>query len=476
MRILFPLAGFPTLWRCGEYLTYKRFIKANADRAYFFMVLPEGAVPIDGTDLPSTTMLRSRSDSGYYFFRDLGSFCHVNDGQYIVDAAIAFTPQQAVQMDLMINAFGFNGPIKMHRIPIFIWQPMIWAWKDEQALEWMGQYPQVFGSDWEEQIFMNFARRNWTPSKVEEVAARNRIIGAGHEFNAFAEEYGKSTKNDVFTVIWGARFNKAHEPEMCMRAMLRLFETGANAQYTICSPDTGMPPEVEKIAKTINAKVLLRCPPQEYRQELAKSHVYLRCGVAANTAEHVEAVALNTIPIFQKKLYHSHLPKYWHTPADEKELIAHLLQTYKTYDKDFAKFTEWREQWKEFDTSVKHREVYDFLKELHNPSKRKGKMKSRRAERCVDHLQFLGDGATLTEICDRVVTSGGFVRDRGIGRWLTRKAVHDLLIVSDGVQDMLDGPEPRYRLTKQRQLSGLPESAWNLMEDDHEEELLLDKH
>lgn len=73
-----------------------------------------------------------------------------------------------------------------------------------------------------------------------------------------------------------------------------------------------------------------------------------------------------------------------------------------------------------------------------------------RAQRLAAQLASSGGDSPLSEMEVRLVTSGGNLADKQIGRWITRKLIHDLMVSNPAIDDACDAAEPRYVLDPDR--------------------------
>ena len=143
------------------------------------------------------------------------------------------------------------------------------------------------------------------------------------------------------------------------------------------------------------------------------------------------------------------IPDYPFVYSTVQEGVALMRKVIKEYDSIREDFDadQLISMIEHADLSVKQRETFDWFASRSPVYERRetGGFKSTRT-RIVTQLAAVGGSATLSEMEEITTVSGTIVRDESVGRWITRKLIHDILVSNPAVTDACDDRDPRYTL------------------------------
>lgn len=451
MRVLIPVSAHPNLHRVGEWLMIEKFILANQDRGWYYVLIPEGSIVTCGS-LPRTTFLRANTDNSYYFFRELGDFFNINDGKYVVDVATPLAPQMAVGVDMHCNAHGFNDLV--FNLPIMILQTMFYNYKDVKLRRMCTFYNNLFFSRNDYDVYCNWVRKEFRPSVAEKIIKNADILTLGCMIEPLHEKSKCLDKFDKVTILYGSRMNDLHNPEEALDIIVSLYRIGLEFDVYITTPDFKFPESIVEKGKSINAKMISKCTQDQYHTLMVKCHLGLTTGKAAAPTFGVEFLSAGTVCVAECTQWLDLLeelnPKYPYVYKKRNEAIAYMKMILENLDAvydDFRKANYW-DQVKHLDTYSLYRKRYSVFESIVKPlqSRKKNGMKGNRIKIFLSLLAGTGGQATLSEMVDMIERNNGIVRDKQTGRWITRKLIHDSLMSNPSVIDLEDDSEPRYQL------------------------------
>jgi len=451
MRTLIVLSGHPWLYRCAQWEYVKLLIKTCADSGYFYAVVPNESIVQD--ELPNCTILRSNTDSGYFYYRDIGSFTNVNDGQYPVDCAITFTAEMALGIDLQVNQRGFSETY--HNMPIVVWHHMFHAVKDEKWRAATTFYPSIYGSERDYNAYRDFLVSRYRPTKAQEILkTATSVTLCGKDLEGMVKKAQGVEKFKKPSILFGCRFNAWHKPDEALSILEKVYATGRDFDLYITTPDQGIDDEYVKRIETLGGEIHYTCGQEKFHELLMKCHIGLITGEAASPVFVPEYVCGGTYIVAEKP--HTDFPEIdamdppypygYESPHEAVKRIIHLLDNLPVQYKRMAS-SGWAEQLAgSLDQTHSSRAIFEFCRAQVPMFKKSaaGGIGNYRAKRLAAQLASLGGDATLTKLLERLEASGGIVRDKQIGRWITRKLVHDLMVSNPAIEDACDSDEPRY--------------------------------
>lgn len=451
MRLLIPISAHEKLHMVGEWWMVEQFINANSDRGWYYVLIPAGSVPTFGT-LPRTTVLRVNCDSSYFFIREIGDFFNINDGKYIIDAACPMTPQMATGIDLFCNTHGFNE--SNHDIAISIWQCMFYFYRSNKLKRLSTNYYNVFDGQEDYDLYCDWVRKEFKPSVAEKIMKNGRAITLGCNMKPVHEKSKKFKKFDKKSILYGSRMNDMHKPSFSVDLMVTFYEMGYDFDAYITTSDKVIPQDIVDKANLIGAKLIPSCTQDQYHTLMARCHIGLTSGFAAAPTYGLEFLSAGTICIMQDTQWLDILknlePEYPYVFHKKNEAIFYMKKVYENIDECYREFNSYNywDQIKHKEFNNQYRLRYDtFFEPIKIFKKRKsGGILGYRTKIFLNLLASVGGEATLTEMVENVERNNGIVRNKQIGRWITRKLIHDLLMSNPSVVDLEDGPEPKYQL------------------------------
>jgi len=460
VRLLIPISAAPLLHRISEWYMVEHFIKANADRGWYYVLLPHGSVATFGT-LPRTTILRAGCDNSYYFLRELGDFFSINDGQYIIDAAAPMTPQMATGVDLYSNIVPFaRSPFS---VSITVWQCMFWAFRDIRWQLAAAAYRNIFDSVDDYNTFRKWASNTFKPSVALDVLSRCKPITFGIRLHDIRKKALTMKKFERPTVLYGSRMNDLHKPEDAIDIIEKVYRMGSDFDLYVTTSDSSIPSSISNRVKAMGGITIAGCGQDRFHELMIRSHVGITTGKAAAATYGAEFIAAGTMVVAGKNQWLDMLKEkcadYPHLFSSNSDAVTKLRTILCDVDAAQAQFDEsnYYDRIEASDMSYKHRERYEFFNDGIVPNKRrktggmrgqsrKFGMKTGRPEAFLKALSEIGGRGTLAEVVARLESGSVIVRKEQIGRWITRKLIHDLLMSNPAVTDLEDGPEPKYVL------------------------------
>lgn len=448
MRVLLIPSAIPKLYKCGDWLNVTQLVECNQDRSFFHVVAPGGSVPTGY--YPNMKLYKSRDDS-YYFFRDLAEMFSINDGKMIVDAVVVMSPYMAVGADIHLNSFSFGK--LMWDVPITIWQPMFYAYTGFALKQMRTFYHNLFLGPDDHRKFQEFVGKTFRASVGEKILERTGMVPMGVHIKELHEKAHGFQKFSKPTVLFGARMNQYHSPDKVMRILRRFYEAGNEFQLILTTPDGDFPTEVREEGERLGAKMVPSCTRSMFHEYVCRSHVGLIAGTATAISFGAEYLSAGTIVVAEQSQWLELLqdtvgdyPYLWKT---EEDAHAHLKSIWKDLDAAYKRFEEgkWYERIAHFDVGQTYRDQFDWIRGTVPAFKRRetGGIGGNRAKRFMSSLRMKGR-CTLTELCEVAEESGAIIRDKIIGRWITRKMVHDLVVAHPAVMDTCETEEPEYVL------------------------------
>ena len=468
MRVLIAYSGHPWLYRSATWKYVRQIAEANPDD-YFYIMVSKNAVITDG-DIPNAKLVRSKTDTSYFFYRDIGQFVNVNDGQYVVDAALAITPEMACGIDLAVNARGFTP--NTHNIPVVIWHHMLHAVKDPRWLEMTALFPSLYCSSDEYRLWSSYLTNRYKPSVVKEVLDKSRSFPfSGKDLVSLRDRAESIEKFTRPSVIFGARFNSWHNPDDAIDILEAVYKLGIDFQPIITTPDRVLDTAYIKRIESIGGELHLECGMDKFHDLLMRSHAGLITGKAAGLAYFPEFLAGGTILVADKPhcVYDEVValqPPYPYSFSTKDRATSLLAYILRNTDKAYQHFADSDYQGQAVDSMdyrIFGRRALDWMRTLVRPLRyrdTKDGMQGNRA-RIVMQLASAGGTATLSEMVEVTKVSGTNVADDQAGRWVTRKVIHDILTSNPSVTDVCDGPEPRYVMNHARFKTWMDEHDFN---------------
>jgi hypothetical protein len=431
----------------------KQFIEQNQDRGWFYVVVPKGAIVTSPP--PKTTFLRSTMDMSYFQFRDLAEFFSVNDGQHVVDVAVTMTPQFAVSVDLAANQMSFTKG--SHNIPVCIWHQMIHAYKDPYWVRACTGYYNLFCSYEEMRSYRVELLKSFKPSFVKDTTDKDTVVSYGVRFNEIRAIARAREKPVRPTILFGFRQNAFHGPNEAAAIVRKLYELGYDFDLIVTTPDNGFAPVVKDLVDDLpNTTSRINCTQDEFFALLGRAHFTIAPGIAGSPTYAAEYLAADTVALCSTGQWMNDVavlaPGYKYVWKDVNEAV-NLLRSLWSGDGPIANHSKflaqgWSDKVSSFDLSVKHRETYDYFYSTVGNFRRResGQGRPGTRARIVMQLARMGGRASLSEVVVEAPWHGFQVKDESIGRWVTRKLIHDILVSNPAVTDLCDGPEPVYEL------------------------------
>lgn len=453
MRTLVVFSGHPWLYRCAQWEYVKLLVKTNAHRGYFYVVVPDTAVVQE--NLPNTTILRSNTDSGYFYYRDVGSFANVNDGQFVIDSAITFVGEMACGLDLQINSHSFEKPT--HHVPVVVWHHMFHAVKNEKWRRATTLYPSLYGSKRDYEEYRKYVVGSFKPTKAKEIMDTAGVVTlCGKDLRGMAEKAKGVKKYSRPTLLFGCRFNAWHHPEDSLAIIENAHRLGVDFDLKITTPDASIDEKYVKQIHGMGGEITYSCGQAQFHDILMRSHAGLIVGEAASPVYIPEYVCGGTIVIADHPHYDfpeiTSLQKpYPYVFKTASQAVGLIKKVFGNLDNEYKFFNaqNYPEQmFDSLDQETSSKAIFDFAAKWPPmyEKRRRGGIGNYRAARMAAQLASTGGEATLSELIVRLEASGGIVRDKQIGRWITRKLVHDLMVSNPAIVDLCDGPEPKYKM------------------------------
>jgi len=450
MRLLLPLSGHPKLHKCGEWNSIEQIIHDCSDMAYFYVVVPKGAVLTNGS-LPNTTVLRSGVDDNYWFFRDVSEFANINDGKNVVDAAAVSMPEMAAGLDLFCNEQGFkNAPFNL---PIVIWHTMFWVLRKNQWRFLCPAHHNLFISDAGKKSYAKFIREHFRPSVAAgfiDAAGVETFVGRPGEISRKAQEVEKYERP---TVIYGSRMNEIHNPFLAFEIIEAAYRVGADFDLIVTTPDVKVDKKISDFVEKAGGELHTSCGMDRYQDFLVRSHVSVTTGDAEAPTYVVEGLAARVAVVAERSQFNFSVldfdPEYpwvFRTADEGKAMLISMLKNLDENRAEIERNGYWDSKIEELDERKCNRRSIMWIRDKVRSFKRResGGMGGKRALRFARTLSMLDGEATLSEVVAKVESDGVLVRKERIGRWITRKLIHDMLVSNPSITDMCDDAEPRY--------------------------------
>ena len=451
MRMLMVMSGHHRLEKCGEWFMVEQFVRANCDRGYFYIVVPERSVITSGS-IPNTTILRSNTDMSYHFMRDIGSIVNINDGQSIIDVAVVMTPQLAAGLDLAMNAQEFTRNI--FNVPIVIWQQMVWAFKWPRWFRACMGYDNLFLSADEMRRYSKIAIKDFKPSFVRNHLDNDcGVVTYGVRVNDVVEISDKTPKRDKLTVIFGGRMNEVHRPDINAEIMKRVYELGYEFELIVTTPDKLVPSFISDLVEMVGGTLISDCGQDQFFAQICTAHIALVAGLAGTATYAYEYFAARCLVVAQDTQWTDEIaadvPSYPFVYDTVESGVSKMVDAIKNFDsiREEHDSEELISRIKNADLSIKQRETFDWFasRATSHARRERGGIKGTRT-RMITQLASVGGEATLSQMEKVTAVSGTIVRKESVGRWVTRKLIHDMLVSSPAVTDMCDAEDPRYVL------------------------------
>lgn len=295
-RLLVVFGGQPQLYRSAQWEYVRQMIVECSGEIDFTVVVPDGAVV--PSSLPAK-VLRSKTDSGYFFYRDIGAAGSDFDG------GVVFVAEMAVGVDLATGGHYLSGKPK---IPIVVWHHMFTAVTDRRWREATTLFPSLYGSKWDYDQYESWVRKTYTKDRSDKVMSTAGWMNlCGKDLKGLNARSKSVEKYDRPTLLFGCRFNAYHKPDDAIDIMESVYRTGFDFDIKITTPDMGISDDQVRRLRAMGAKIIYQCGPDRFHEILMRSHVGLILGTPSSPVTIPEFVSAGT-PI---------VAEYYHMEFDE---------------------------------------------------------------------------------------------------------------------------------------------------------------